>query len=95
MTAERLRQLQAPLPFDQLDAAAQHQLAEQANDEAWRTRDAVLLWLRHAGTTTESRRELATSILLGSVFAQAALLGCVACGRCGDRGCSLCPGRLA
>jgi hypothetical protein len=89
----RLRQLRQPVPFRHLSIKEQHVRTELANDERRASRDAVLMWLRHAGAA--DRCELASRILTSSVYAQAALLGVVACGRCGDTGCAMCPGVIA
>lgn len=68
------------------------QLQLQADALARQDRDAILLWLRWSGAA--DRTELATRLLIGSVFAQAGLLGVVTCTRCGDRGCDWCRGQL-
>lgn len=60
----------------------------QAAALAKQDRSAVLMWLRHAGVA--DRCELATRIMVSSVFAQAGLMGLVTCTRCGDRGCDWC-----
>lgn len=53
-------------------------------------RDAVMMWLRHGGVDAAARQRMATTIMLGSVAAQAVLAGLVACGYCWDQGCALC-----
>lgn len=65
---------------------AERMAAELAADD----RDAIMLWLVHSGAA--DRTELASRLLIGSVFAQAGLLGLVSCTRCGDRGCDWCGG---
>lgn len=68
------------------DPRAEAMAAELAAQD----RDAVMMWLRHSGV--RDRVELASRIMVGSVYAQAAVLGVVTCGRCGDRGCDWCRG---
>lgn len=62
--------------------------AAMADELGRADRDAVIVWLVHAGVA--DRTQLANRIMLSSVFTQAALLGLVRCGHCGDRGCSRC-----
>lgn len=77
------------LVFTAEDAGLADPRAEaMAAELAAQDRDAVLMWLRHSGV--RDRVELAARIMVGSVFAQAAVLGVVSCGRCGDRGCDWC-----
>lgn len=52
--------------------------------------DATLMWLRHGGVGQAARVRMATTIMLGSVAAQAVLEGVLQCGHCWDRGCAAC-----
>lgn len=80
-------------PADVGDTGADPRALAMADDLARADRDAVLLWLRHSGVT--DRVSLAAKIMVGSVYAQAALLGLVDCGHCGDLGCGWCRGALS
>lgn len=62
----------------------------QALEVAQDDRDAVILWLKAATCSPASRRAMAASIMVRSVFIQAHVLGLVECDACGDRGCELC-----
>lgn len=82
------------LVFTAEDAGLSDPRAEvMAAELAAQDRDAVLLWLRHSGVA--DRVTLATKIMVGSVYAQAAVLGLVVCGRCGDLGCDWCRAGLS
>lgn len=78
------------LPYDLLTHGQRRQLQAQADEERRTTRDAVMYWLLNSGVNRKARREFAARTLLGSVFAQAALVGLLSCSRCGDRGCDYC-----
>lgn len=58
-------------------------------------RDAVMMWLRHGGTNAVQRQRMATTIMRGSVAAQAVLAGVLSCGYCWDEGCDLCSPEYA
>lgn len=56
----------------------------------------VVLWLSNAArgvVSPEVRRDVATRVLVASVWQQAGVLGLVRCTRCGDRGCDWCRAR--
>lgn len=76
-------------PVDLLTPAQLARIHEQVDDERRSTVDAVVMWLCHAPTRT-SRIELATKLMVASLYVQAGLLGLVECSRCGDRGCDWC-----
>lgn len=67
-----------------------------AADIAEADRDATLMWLRHSGIVGRDERvRMGAKLMLGSVAAQAVVLGVLACGYCMDSGCSVCaPPRL-
>lgn len=53
--------------------------------------DATLMWLRHSGVGgAVERQRMATKLMMGSVAAQAVVLGVLSCGYCLDAGCTLC-----
>lgn len=53
--------------------------------------DATLMWLRHSGIVGRAERvRFGARLLLGSVAAQAVVLGVLRCGYCMDSGCSVC-----
>lgn len=80
----------------QMTAQDWGQVCEQlADDERRASIDAVMMWLRHSGVVGQAERQrMATTIMLGSVAAQAGLLGLLRCCYCWDSGCRVCTPQL-
>lgn len=76
-------------PIDLLTPNTVARIELQVEQERRSTIDAVMMWIDH-GPTPQSRRELATRLMVASVYVQAGLLGLVRCSRCGDLGCDWC-----